>query len=360
MSNPDPNSNTAIGNYQNAWYGYSSNSDTRKNAASGGVVTATLEYLLESGKIDAALVSSCFFKDGKLEYKLSLAKSKQELLDAQTSKYFDIPVLKGIQLIREFDGKVAVVGLPSQITSLQKRCVSNDQLRNKIVFTIALFCGHNSSDELLYRVLDKRGINKNDITEFYYRKGLWRGNMIFKMKDGSELSIPFQEFSHYQNLHFLSLTRCLNCCDHMGYNADLSCGDIWRSEFKSEQIKHSLFLARTKTAENTINEMIDKGRIVANAVDRKTVYLSQMRSINYHYNLSARSKAGKLLGYNIRDRVNTKVKIRDFIAAFIVLLNHKISKSEKGKKWLFRMPKTLITLYVYLFKAMTHYDRKDY
>ncbi len=349
-----------VGKYRRAWYGYSLNKAIAQNAASGGIVTSTLNYIIKSGVVDAALVCRSQFLDGKMKHEIYLAKSLDELLLSQTSKYFDIPMQNGIELIKNFQGKVAFVGLPSQVTSIAKRCERNADLASKVVFKIAIFCGHNSQDVLLYRVLEKKGISRNSIKRFYYRKGWWRGNMVVEIKDGRVLEFPFQEFSDYQNLHILSLDRCLNCCDHMGYNADLSTGDVWRQEMKSHAQKHSVFIARSQVAENVILRMIQEKELAANEVSRKEVYLSQKRSINYHYNLSARSKIGKILGFKIRDRTNTRVKWRDFLAALIVLFNHRISKNEAALKMVFRMPRFLIRAYLYLFKGLTHYERDDY
>jgi len=349
-----------IGNYLKAWYGYSGNPEIRKDAASGGIATCVLDYMLQSGAIDAALVCKSTFEDGQLAYKLFLAKNLEQLQQAQTSKYFDIPITKGIELIKQFEGKVAIVGLPSQITSIKKRCEKNQELAQKIVFTIALFCGHNSKAELIHSVLGKKQIPLDQVRDFTFRKGLWRGRSIVRFKDGSETDFPFQSFSHYQNLHFLSLTRCLNCFDHMGYHADLSTGDVWRQDQKDESIKHSVFLARSPKALDVIESMIQDDALVSREVTRKDVYLAQKRSINYHYNLSARAKLAKWFGYNIRDRVHTKVRLRDLAAAFIALLNHKISDHPRWKKLFLKLPRPILTCYLYVFKGLTHYDRKEY
>ncbi|MGJ8638929.1 MAG: Coenzyme F420 hydrogenase/dehydrogenase, beta subunit C-terminal domain [Opitutaceae bacterium] len=356
----EPNTKSPIGDFESAWIGHSTDVEIRKHAASGGIVTATFKYLLEEKIIDAALVCRSKIIDGEWVPEIFLAKNFEELQSSQSSKYFDIPMTKGLKLIKEFDGKVGVVGLPSQINSISRRMAKDPILNSRICFKISVFCGHNSKDKLAQAVLLKKGINPTEVEKFYYRQGLWRGEMVILMKDGSEHRMRFQEFSHYQNLHILSLTRCLNCFDHFGYHADLSTGDVWLPQKRKETIKPSIFLARNKTAKDVIDDMLTKKLIDATPAERRTVYMSQSRSVNYHYNISARAKVGKWLGFNIRERIQTKVTIRDLTGAFIVLINHKISENPRLLRIFMSIPLPLVTLYLFIFKGLMHYKRKDY
>jgi coenzyme F420 hydrogenase subunit beta len=356
----EPDTSSALGSYLKVWLGYSLDEEIRKEAASGGIVSATLIHLLETGQVQGALVCHSAMDGGQLGYRIFIAKSREEILSAQTSKYYDIPLIQGLKLIEEFPGKVAIVGLPSQINSISRRMAHNPVLAEKIFFRIAIFCGHNSKEELLKAVWKKKGIEESQVAQFFFRKGLWRGKMQVEMKDGTVHRFPFQDFSHYQNLHILSLDRCLNCFDHMGYYADFSTGDVWMQKVKSWGVKPSIFLARNERALKVVEEMAAAGKLKADETDRETLYRSQMRSINYHYQLSARAKLAPLFGLNVRDRINIPVKLRDLGAAFIVLLNHKISRTPWALRLFLKMPKPFLIVYVYLFKGLTHYKRSTY
>ncbi len=356
----EPDTSSAIGSYLKVWLGYSQDEEIRKEAASGGIVSATLIHLLETNQIQGALVCHSTMENGKLHYKIFIAKTREEILSAQTSKYYDIPIIQGMKLIEDFDGKVAIVGLPSQINSISRRVAHNPALAEKIFLKIAIFCGHNSKEELLKAVWQKKCIDESQVEKFYFRKGLWRGKMQVEMKNGDVIRFPFQDFSHYQNLHILSLDRCLNCFDHMGYYADLSTGDVWMQSVKSWGVKPSIFLARNERALQVIEEMASAEKIKAIDTDRETLYRSQMRSINYHYQLTARAKLSKYFGLNVRDRIQIPVKLRDYAAAAVVLLNHKISRTPWALSLFMKLPRPILVAYVYLFKGLTHYKRKVY
>jgi len=356
----EPDTSTPIGSFLKVWLGYTTDETIRREAASGGIVSSVFIHLLETQQIDAALVCHSEMKDGRLGHRIFLARTRDEVLSAQTSKYFDIPLLQGLRLIEAFPGRVAVAGLPSQINAISRRIANNSDLAAKIAFKIAIFCGHNSQDELVKTIWRKKGIDESKIERFYFRKGLWRGKMHVEMKDGSLHQFPFQDFSHYQNLHILSLGRCLNCFDHMGYYADLSTGDVWMKSVKKLGVKPSIFLARTQRGLDVVEEMLSGGKLKADESDRATLYRSQMRSINYHYAISARARLAKRFGVNIKDRTGEKPRWRDIAAAWIVLTNHRISASPRALAWFMRLPKPIITAYAYLFKGLTHYRRKIY
>lgn len=356
----EPNTHNPIGDFRKAWIGHSNDPAIREHAASGGIITAVFKHLLDNDKIDAALVCRSKLVNGELLPDIYLAKNIEDLIESQSSKYFDIPMTRGLELIKNFEGRVGIVGLPSQINSISRRISKNPILRERIVFKISLFCGHNSKEKLIRLVLEKQGISFNDVNSFHYRQGLWRGEIVVTLKNGTEQRMPFQDFSHYQNLHILSLTRCLNCFDHFGYHSDLSTGDVWLPHKKQESIKPSAFFARTERAQTLIEEMLADGSLSADETDRQSLYLSQSRSVNYHYNISARAKVGKWLGFNIKERIKTKVTLRDLFGAFIVLINHRISENPRILRLFMRLPRPIVLIYILMFKGLMHYKRKDY
>ena len=72
-----------------------------------------------------------------------------------------------------------------------------------------------------------------------------------------------------------------------------------------------------------------------------------------HYNVSARSLAGKLFAeINVSDPVHERVRLVDFLVAFIILINFRVTSFSKGRSILRRLPKPVIKLYLYFLKAL--------
>jgi len=135
-----------IGPYNGSFFAYSTDHLVRSNAASGGTVTAILEGLLNRGEIDAAVVCVLEIVDGKVEANFRLARTHEELLEAQGSKYISTRFSsQAMELIRNFEGKLAVVCLPCDAKLLNKAIEKSPELKEKVTCIITLFCGHLSS-----------------------------------------------------------------------------------------------------------------------------------------------------------------------------------------------------------------------
>jgi len=344
-----------LGTVDKAWMVYAADENVRDGAASGGAVSALLIHLLQAGEIDGAVVTRIKCEDG-IGCEVVLARDEQTILSARTSKYTDVPVARETKrLLRDFEGKVAIVALPCHATILRKMAQKDPVLKSKIKYIISLFCGHSCRDELLSGVLLKRGIDPKDVGEFYFRKGRWRGNMQGKLRDGTEFGFPFKRFSYYHNVNFFCLTRCLSCHDHTGYEADFCVGDAWLREMKKEPIKHSIIFSRNGRGTEIVEKMLEEQKFIGRGIDKRTVFRAQKRALIYHYNVTARAKAARLYKMKIKDPVNTKVRWNDWLAGHIIMLNYRLSKSPRGQKWVFRIPWPIIYLYFLFLKFLQNF-----
>lgn len=347
---------TYLGEINHALLAYAADEKVRAGAASGGAVSALLLFLMDTKQIDAALVTRICFVNGRIDSEVILATDREAVLSAQTSKYFDVPLLaRGRRLIRAFPGKVAVVGLPCHITAFRRMAERDPEMASRMKYTIALFCGHTSERYLLDRVLALKGVDQSEIDSFHFRKGRWRGSMQGTCKDGKQFSFPFRHFSMYHNLNFFCLRRCLSCHDHTGYQSDFSAGDAWLGEMKSQPIKHSIIFARNSRAGVILKDMIDREQLVGRAIDARTVFRAQKRSLIYHYNVTARALAARWHGIHIRDTVRAKVRWNDWLAAQLILANYRISRNPRMRDWIFRLPRPIVFLYFLFLKFLQNF-----
>lgn len=74
--------------------------------------------MLKNKEIDGAWVTKTAFENGELTYKTYIATTEEEIRDASSSVYMNIPILKHIDVVRNFDGKVAVVMTPCMLRGL--------------------------------------------------------------------------------------------------------------------------------------------------------------------------------------------------------------------------------------------------
>jgi coenzyme F420-reducing hydrogenase beta subunit len=292
-------------------------------------------------------------RDGKVRPEFFIARDKRALLSAQGSKYMAVDFVQdALPLIRSFEGHLAVTLLPCDTSSLRRAMEKDSSLASKIFLVITLFCGHNSLPELTDMVVDKLAPEGARLSEFRHRQGHWRGSLQAQFDDGRSVEKPFSYFSDYQNLYFFCQQKCHHCHDHTGYDGDISIGDIWSLRMKNDPIKHSAVVTRTTRGAEVFTEALNKGILAATEEPIEEICEGQARSMPFHYNVSARARAGKLLGFKIKDSVHARVRWNDFLVAWLALFNEKLSRSTGGRKIIAHLPRFALKSLLYLMKGL--------
>ena len=281
--------------------GYAKSEKARKNAASGGVVTALLCHLLRTGEIDGAWVTKAVFTDdGTLSYRTWIATTETELLDASSSVYLSIPMMKHLQMLRDFDGKIAVVLIPCMMRAFVKILEREPDLRKKVILKIGLFCSGGFSKEPAEYAMEKAGIRMEGAKRFYYRRGHWRGKASVVYEDGSEQSFSYAKtICAYKNAGFFMNQGCLSCQDHFCRHADISFGDVWLPKMKQEPVKYTGMAIRSAYAEGQLEKMEDAGEVVLKPLSAGQMIQSQKRALALKYRKKWNHRlAGLLTQYN--------------------------------------------------------------
>jgi coenzyme F420 hydrogenase subunit beta len=342
-----------VGKYRQSYQTYAADESIRSNAASGGSVTALLAFLLQNGQIDGALVCRTRVEENKVRAEFFIAKTVEELKSAQASKYISVYFAsQATPLIRKFDGRLAVVGLPCDIEILTRSFKDNSELRMKVIVTITLFCGHNSEPILTDRIVRRLNLDNQNLIDYRFREGHWRGSLRATFENGSVITKPFSYFSDYQNLYFFCQRKCHYCHDHTGYFSDISAGDTWSLRMKQNPIKHTALITRSEIGEKIVQDALSAGALIGQVEPIDEICEGQARTLPFHYNVSARSRLGWIAGEKIKDSVHARVPWNEYIVAALVLFNERISRSKIGQKIIFKMPRQILKLYLYFFKML--------
>jgi coenzyme F420 hydrogenase subunit beta len=350
----DTRTRQLIGDYRQLHHAYAKDPRVRINAASGGVGTALLTGLLEAAEIDGALVCNTCIEDGKVRARFRIATTSEQILEAQGSKYVETAFMKeALPLIREFTGRLAVVGLPCDIGNLTRWMAKDERLAAKVRLKIALVCGHNSRTALIDGISAKlERQTQSHLTAYRFRKGHWRGELEAGFANGTILNKPFSYFSLYQNLFFFAEKKCLACHDHFGYHADISLGDVWAYRFKDDPIKKTGVILRSDTAETLWRKALEQNLIETTPLEVTDILDGQARAAPYHYNVSARSRVAPRFGYKLPDVLGCQVKWHEWLTAWMALSNMRWSESPRWRKLIFKLPRPLLKLYLYFRKGL--------
>lgn len=343
LKNPDK----YIGSHIGCKKGYATDEAIRANAASGGMVTALLCNMLKNREIDGAWVTKTAFENGELTYKTYVATTKEEICDASSSVYMNIPLLKHIDVIKNFDGKVAVVMTPCMLRGLDAILSRDEELKNKVVLKLGLYCSGNHSPKATTLSMEKSGITGENAKRLYYRRGHWRGTSSVIYDDDSAKEFSYSKtICAYKNAYFFEKNSCMSCQDHYAACSDISFGDIWLKEMKGNPIKHTSCVIRSQKAYDMINQAISDGDIMATHISDRDMVRSQKRALVFKFNLaSAKSKHTK-----IKMDTSDKCKWNHKLALKLAEHNKKFSEEHYDK--LAKIPTKIIYYYMCFIRVL--------
>lgn len=262
------------GNVLVAYCGYATDPDIRLRGQSGGVVTALLSYLLDSGQVSKALVAR-MPEDGTLRPVPFLANEKSDLLGTQGSQYCPVPLNAAIPDDVGKDGEnVAMVGLPCQIHSIRNAQRIHGGWKEGVGLTIGLFCDRTLSYGALDYLIGKGKVEPKDVATFRYRdktQGGWPGTVYIRTKKNREILVPSCERMAIKE--FFTPSRCRLCFDKMNVLSDIAVGDAWG--VREGRDGFSVLLARTKSGLELLESVKNAGLLSLIEIDSEEVFLGQ-------------------------------------------------------------------------------------
>jgi coenzyme F420 hydrogenase subunit beta len=215
-------------------------------------------------------------------------------------------------------------------------------------------------------VLEKLGINRDNVTDISYRGYGWPGGLKITLKDGSRKFIPlFGTWNSYWSLfssYLFTPPRCLMCPDHTAELADISLGDAWFPELGHDKVGRSVIVTRTKTAEDFVSSVASVKAISLVEISAEKVKQSQKLLIRFKKDFfKSRLSLLKMFG---KQTPSFKMPAPDssdalwfptvFVKAFYPFFNSYISLSKKIKPVLKYTPFPLFRLYFGVYKFLSY------
>lgn len=289
-----------LGSYNNIYIGFSKDPKIRINSASGGLISATLIYLLENKKIDGVITLRMSEKEPWFTEPF-IATTRQEIFDAAQSKYIITSVNEILSTSKDFKGRLAFVGLPGQVQSIRKLQAANDPAVRNIDYIFGPFYGNTLYFSSVISFLKTYGIkNYTEITKLYFRYGEWPGNMRVELKNGKVFEL--KKFHANYLIPFHILKNSLYCTDFTNEFTDISGGDAWAPVYEERGKGFSLVISRTKKGQDLLEEMVASGKLELNTIDEQEAIT--MHSHGYDFKKRGsfiRIKFRKMLGKAVPD-----------------------------------------------------------
>lgn len=270
---PEAVEDRRLGRYLATYSGYSNDYLIRYRSASGGIVTALLSWLLETGRIEGALVTR-FRETAPTEPEAFIARSPAEVFAARSSKYCPVSFPCVLREIERSEGRYAVVGLPCHLQGIRKLQARRPKLREKIAWQFGLYCSSTKRFGALDYLLQRAGVDPRGITRFAFRDEGCLGSMVVEREYREAYRRPFSHY--YPELRsFFIPYRCSLCHDHCAELADLSVGDIHIPEFAGDQVGVNSLIVRSRQAAELLSEAVAAGVLTLDRLEPALLIQSQ-------------------------------------------------------------------------------------
>jgi len=307
------------------------------NSQSGGAVTAILTHALENNVIDGAIVTT--MKPGNPPRPESfIAKNPDELIEAQKSKYSPVPILKNIGTVLQKDLRIGLVGLPCHIHGLFNLYDKIPELKEKVEFTIGLFCDRAltlKAIDYLLSLADEVPAPKNLHFRDKQANG-YPGSVKIFDRNNKEKVFPPSERKQIKN--FFTPLRCRLCYDKICTFSDISIGDPWGIKKADKQKGESAVIIRNNTGKRIYDKAIHNKYLANTIINYEDVISGQKISSrkkkccnfflkweklnkflpDYHFEVSGEEKKGHIqyrnkLCQSLRlDKFDSKTELIDY------------------------------------------------
>ena len=312
---PKIKTNLCAGHYLHAYVGHSTKDEIRIHAATGGMVSQFLMWLLMKGKIDGAVVAR-YRKDNPLEPEPFIATTDKEIWESRSSKYVVLSMDKVAQQIAsEGYRNLVVVGLPCQIQGWRQLASKNKKVRDAIKGYFAIYCSVNKTKHSLDYYPYRYGVNTEKIGRFTFRDDGCMGFMKFEDKEGKVMKkVPYLSF-WFGTHSFFANPRCSVCIDQLGELADISFGDIHIKPYSRDTIGTNSIITRSEYWDEQLKKCKDDGFVTLEEVSVETLVRSQIytkifkKGVGVKTNMLLRSLVGKtnpLYDYTFSGRISVK------------------------------------------------------
>ncbi|RVT99758.1 hypothetical protein EOD41_15040 [Mucilaginibacter limnophilus] len=249
-----------IGPFQDVYAGYVKEGQYRNNGTSGGFGTWVGAELFMKGMIDGVIHVKENKREGALDpfFKYGISTTIEEITKGARTKYHVIEVSEILQMIKDKPGKYLFIGLPCMVKAIRRVQLVDPVIKDSIIYTAALVCGHLKSINWTLSLGWGKGILPENAVRFKYRTKAddiparayvftaYAGDYEIREDSGNVVGGKFNQGA-------LMLPACNFCDDVVGETADLTIGDAWLPQFEIDSSGTNLLIVRNSELNDLVN-----------------------------------------------------------------------------------------------------------
>ena len=254
--------------------GASTDPKLRHHASSGGVLSALLVYLLDTGSVDR-VVQVTASAASPIENATVESLCAEDVHRAAGSRYAPSAPLADLDRELAKPGSFALVGKPCDIAAVRALARHDSRVDAKIPMALSFFCAGVPSLLGTQAILDRLDVDRHALAGLRYRGDGWPGRCTATLRDGRTASMSYAE-SWGDVLSKHVQFRCKICPDGSGGFADVVCGDAWHCDEQGyplfeEEDGRSLVITRTGPGEALVRQAIAAGYVTGEAIGAEDI-----------------------------------------------------------------------------------------
>lgn len=312
--------NKYLGFYSGNYAGYVKTGEFRREGGSGGMGNWIASQLLAHNLVDAIIHVKSNDSNNKQLFDYQISYNQDELFSGAKSKYYPIELSQVMRLVRENEGRYALIGIPCYIKSVRLLAEQDEVIKERVKYFIGLVCGHLKSDLFAKSIGWQLGIKPENLIGIDFRKKMTgRGANDYGVEVMGEnnakkeiLSSPSKDLYTTNWGHGLfKYNACEYCDDIMAETADVTVGDAWLPEYLNDSMGTNILIVRNPIIKKILDE--HKDDIHIEKISSKKIYQSQSAGIRHRrHGLGYRLY---LKDYNSEWRPNKRVKANNMMSS---------------------------------------------
>lgn len=280
---PEAERFATIGRMASAYVGYAQSEGFRDRGSSGGMVSWVLDELMREGLIDGAahvVPVADPQEDGRF-FRYRISRTRDEVREGARSRYYPVEASEILRTIREVPGRYAIVGVPCFIKAIQLLRREDPILRERIVFTLGLFCGHMKSARFVESLAMQMGVPLGEVRAVEFRvKDTTRPASAYTaqltLRDGTVHRKDWWNLVDGDwGAGFFQVAACDACDDVIAETADVSFGDAWVEPYSSDGHGTNVVVIRSPTIDGLVRKALGEERLWLEPVDEAFVVNTQ-------------------------------------------------------------------------------------
>jgi coenzyme F420-reducing hydrogenase beta subunit len=276
-----PERHGLIGRFEAAYVGHAEEGSYRAHGSSGGMATWVAAELLRLGMVDGIAHVAANDAPGEPHFSYRISRRHEDVCHGAKSRYYPVHLADVLRELREVPGRYALVGIPCFIRGVQQLRIQDPVLRDRIAFTLGLFCGHMKSTRFVSSFAWQLGADPAAVRAVEYRlkdprrPANWYTAHL-TMNDGRGLSRDWWHLADGDwGAGFFQNSACNYCDDVVAETADVAFGDAWLEPYSKDGHGTNVVIVRRPELNAIIAAAIEQGRLALTRVDAEFVAASQ-------------------------------------------------------------------------------------